>query len=127
MSFIQNSMFFIVSLLAHLLLLSLFSLSFYYIYFLGLFFILYIFRNFHFIIEYKIFFFYLASVLLLINFKIYDEYFFEFLIYFGVQNWSIYINSEVMYVLIILHLILLINLNKFESFWAIMDKKLFRT
>jgi hypothetical protein len=58
--------------------------------------------------------------------NIYDEYMFELYLYFDALDKNIYVNSEVMYVLIALHVIVLINLKKFESFWVIMDKKIFR-
>ncbi|WP_373034894.1 hypothetical protein [Sulfurimonas sp.] len=58
--------------------------------------------------------------------NIYDEYLFELYLYFDALDKNIHVNSEVMYGLIALHMIVLINLKKFESFWVIMDKKIFR-
>jgi len=72
--------------------------------------------------------FVILSILTLgiVNIEIYDEYLFELYLYLDALDKRIYINSEVMYILVVLHLIVLINLKKFENFWAIIDKKLFR-
>jgi hypothetical protein len=63
---------------------------------------------------------------ILINLNIYNEYLFELYLELDAVDKNIYISKEVMYSLITLHTIVLINLKKFESFWVIMDKKLFR-
>lgn len=68
----------------------------------------------------------LIFVIVSINSEIYDEYLFEIYLYFDAIKDSIFVNNEVKYVLTALHLIVLINLKKFENFWAIIDKKVFR-
>ncbi len=127
MRFIKNIIFFINSLVAHFLLISIFCLSWYYLYFLALLISLYFLKNISLNIEYKTFIFLLLLTLILINLDIYHEYIFELSLYLNIEHWSIYINSEVMYVLTLLHLVVLINLKRFEKFWAIIDKILFRT
>ncbi len=125
MKLIYSFTFFVGALILHIGLLYLFAYGFYLLYFLNLFvdaYLLYRYYN-HFSI--MLFFIFLALVFSIINIDIYDEYVFEFFLYLDAVDRSIYINSEVMYVLVVLHLLLLANLKKFENFWAIIDKKLF--
>jgi len=125
MKLLHNSMFFIGALFLHFGLLCLFASAFYFIYFLSLFISLYLLRRYYSYFSSVVFFIFFVLILSLINLDIYDEYIFEVFLWFDIVNKTIYINSEVMYILIILHLLLLINLKRFENFWAIIDKKLF--
>ncbi len=107
-------------------LLYLFSVGLYSLYFLFLFMTLYIVYKFYAYFSFLISVFFLILVLVLINLDIYEECIFELYLYFNLLDKSIYLNSEVSYALVVLHLILLNNLKKFEFIWAIIDKKLFR-
>ena len=122
----QNAILFINSLFIHFVLITIFSLSWYYLYFLALLISLYSLKNLSSHLEYKIFFPFLFLLFIVINLDIYHEYIFELSLYLNIEHWSIYINSEVMYILTLLHLIVLINLKRFEKIWAIIDEKLFR-
>lgn len=126
MGLIEKVLFFTVVLTLHIILLYLFALSFYTIYFIVLFCASYLIYKYYNHFSYKIFFIFSALLIALINMNIYDEYLFELYLYFDALDKNIYVNSEVMYGLIALHMIVLINLKKFESFWVIMDKKIFR-
>ena len=109
-----------------MLLLHLFALGFYTIYFIVLVSSAYLLHRYYFYFSYIVFFLLFFLAVILINLNIYDEYLFELYLYFDVVDKNIYINKQVMYALIALHLIVLINLKKFENFWDIIDKKLFR-
>ncbi len=126
MLILKGTIFFIISLAINFLLLSLFCTNHFVIYILTLFTALYILnRYYHYYIS-PIFYPLLVFTFIVINLEIYDEYCFEFFLYFDYVGRVIYINSEIMYGLMILHLILLVNLKKFENIWDIIDKKIFR-
>ena len=119
----KNIIFFLIALIFNFILLYLFFLDFYVLYFIFLvIFAFSIFKNYY----YSFFTFSLLSVMVvfIINLKIYDEAIFELLLYLNLLEDSIYVNSEVMYVLILLHYFFLLNLKKFEKFWDIIDSKL---
>ncbi len=59
-----------------------------------------------------------------INMNIYEEYLFEIYLWLDILSRDIYVDSEVSYILMVFHLIILLNLKKFDSFWDIIDKKL---
>lgn len=122
----QEVLFFFSALFLHVILLYLFVSGFYTLYFINLLAASYLLHRFYTYFSYRLFSLLFVSVLILVNLEIYDEYLFEIYLYFDAVQSSKFINSEVMYVLIALHLIVLINLKKFENFWAIIDKKLFR-
>ena len=126
MQVLRNFIFFLVAIILHLYLLCLFAKSFYILYFLNLLICSYLLHKYYTYFSFFIFFLCLCLVLIFISLDIYDEYSFEIFLWLDMLNMSIYINSEVMYALITLHILLLINLKKFESFWAIIGKKLFR-
>ena len=126
MKFAQRITFFLSALSCHIFLLYLFISGFYIIYFLILIITSYLLHKFYKYFSYRVFLLLLILVLVLINLNVYDEYLFEIYLYFDCVKKSIYINSEIMYVLIAIHFTLLMNLKKFEKLWAIIDKKLFR-
>ena len=121
---IKNSTFFISLLIFHNTLLYFFSSSLYFLYFISLLLFTFLLCRYY-KFSYKKVFLFSAVIIAVINLNIYEEYVFELLFYTGIEL-SFYINSEVMYSLTLLHLIVLGNLKKFESFWAIIDEKLFR-
>ena len=127
MKLVQNFLFFVSALILHLGLLHLFVLSFYTLYFVGLFASSYLLHGYNRYFSYIVFSIFLILILGLINLDIYDEYIFEVFLWFDVLDWNVEINSEVMYILMALHLLLLLNLKKFENFWDIIDKKICRT
>jgi len=122
----QNLIYFLILIVLHLLLLHLFILGYYLLYFVVLFFISYgvyrYFKN----ISYLVFFSLLAIALFFINTQIYEEMIFESYLYFNATHLRIYISSEVLYALLLLHIIVFTNLKKFEKIWAIINKKIFR-
>ena len=126
MKYLKNIGYFIFALFLHIILLNLFASGFYTLYFIFLIIASYSLYKYKDYFSYIIFSLLLFLLLVLINLDVYDEYLFEIYLYFDWVKSSIFINGEVMYVLIALHLIVLINLKKFENFWAIIDKKLFR-
>jgi len=65
-------------------------------------------------------------VLIIINLNIYDELTFELFLYFNVLDRLIYVNSEIMYVLSAIHILVFLNLKKFENIWAIIEQNLSR-
>lgn len=122
----RKVLFFTALLIFHIILLYLFVLGFYAVYFIALFCASYLVYKYYDYFSYTLFFSLSTFVIVLINMNIYDEYLFELYLYFDALDKNIYVNSEVMYGLIALHMIVLINLKKFESFWVIIDKKIFR-
>jgi len=125
MKFLKNSMFFIYLLLLHVELTTVFSISFYALYFLNLFFVMYLLNRRFSDFSLIIFFLHVFIVLLVVNLKVYDELVFELYLWLNILDRVPYVNSEVMYALCAVHILLLINLKRFENFWAIIDKKLF--
>ncbi|MDD2449233.1 MAG: hypothetical protein PHS42_07330 [Sulfurimonas sp.] len=125
-NFIQNFICFLILIVLHLSLLHLFVLGFYALYFVLLFFISYgiykYFKN----ISYGVLFSLLVVVLIFINTQIYEELLFEIYLHFNVTHLRIFVDSEVLYALLALHLIVFINLKKFDKIWAIIDKFFFR-
>ncbi len=117
---------FIVLLFTHIFLLSLFSLNYYSVYFLFLALIAYGLHKFGLFLSLKKLLLYTAIVFYVINLEIYEDLSFELFLYLNLLDSLLYINSEVMYILSALHILLLINLKKFDTFWVIMDEKLFR-
>ena len=124
MKFIKNSIFFIYLLVLHAELISVFSISFYTLYFLNLFIIMYILKDQFSDFPLVIFFLHVSVVLLLINLEIYEEGVFELFLWLNILDRVPNINSEIMYTLTVVHILVLINLKKFESFWVIIDEKL---
>ncbi|MCF6310416.1 MAG: hypothetical protein L3J19_08130 [Sulfurimonas sp.] len=114
------------SLLLHVELIFIFSINFYALYFLNLFIVMYIlYRKFS-DFSFMIFFLHIAIVLAVINLEIYNELLFELYLWLNILDKVPHINSEVIYALTAVHILLLINLKRFENFWAIIDKKLSR-
>ena len=101
-----------------------FSLSFYLLYFLCLFFSLYLVHRYQKYFSNKIFLILCFFTFIIVNLIFIEEFYFEILLYMNLYEEKIHINSEVMYLLNTLHLSLLINLKKFDKFWVIIDKKL---
>lgn len=125
MKILNSTLFFIYALVLHVGLIFVFFFEFYIFYFLCLFFVI-------FFLHYKIsdlspllFLFYTFLIFLLTSLNAYDEVMFEIIIFLDILGKFPYMNSEVMYALSLVHLLLLLNLKKFENFWVIMDKKLF--
>ena len=126
MRFFINSLGFIFLLMLHVELLVVFSLSYYTLYFFNLLVILYLLHfNFSNYLS-NVFFLHVAISLVIINLNIYDEMIFETALYLNLLESIPYINSEVMYVLSLVHILLFINLKRFENIWAIIDKKFIR-
>ncbi len=123
----KNIFYFFLGCFLHIVLLHLFALSFYAIYFVCLLIASYILQRYYAYFSYKIFLPLVFLALVLVSSNLYDNYLFELYLYLDAVDKNLYINREVMYGLLGLHLILLFNLKKFESFWVIMDKKVFRT
>jgi hypothetical protein len=126
MKLTQNIIYFLAALFLHILLLYLFVSSMFSVYFFTLLGASYLLHRYYKYFSYKFFFSLSFLVISLINLDVCDECVFEIYLYFDAVDKRIFINSEVMYVLSALHLIVLINLKKFENFWAIIDKNLFR-
>ncbi|QOY55066.1 hypothetical protein HUE87_02155 [Candidatus Sulfurimonas marisnigri] len=126
MKLLKNLLFFIYSLALHVELMFVFSLNFYLLYFINLFIVMYL-LNFKFSdFSSELFWLYSYTILLLINQDLYDENTFDFYLWLDIVDKVPFISSEVMYSLIIVHLLLFTNLKKFENVWDIIDKKLFR-
>jgi len=126
MNFLKNSFFLLCLSILHIWLVYLFSMSYYILYFLNLIIILYILGKMFNYLESKIIYIFLLIVFLLTNLEIYDEIIFELSLWFNMIDKISYIDDKVIYFLVIIHIVLFINLKFFESFWAIIDKKLFR-
>jgi hypothetical protein len=122
----QNVLYFILALFLHLVLLYLFVLGLYFIYFLALFSVAFLLYKYYTFFSYKVFLPLLFFIIILVNLNIYDEYLFELYLYFDAVDKNLHIQREVMYGLTTLHLLFLTNLKKFDNFWVIIDKKLFR-
>ena len=112
MKFVKISLIFVLLLALHVELLLVFISSFYLFYFINL--LLVSFFLYHYIKNYSLvaLALHVAIVLLLINLDIYDEYIFEFLLHFNLLGKLNYINSEVMYLLSAVHLLVFINLKR---------------
>lgn len=76
--------------------------------------------------SFMIFFLHVAMFLAVINLEIYDELLFELYLWLDILDKVPHVNSEVIYALTAVHILLLINLKRFENFWAIIDEKLSR-
>ncbi|QOY51567.1 hypothetical protein [Candidatus Sulfurimonas baltica] len=126
MKLLKNLIFFIFALTLHVELICVFSLSFYLLYFVNLFIVMYL-LHFRFS-DYSSTFFLLSSlaIIMLINQDLYEEHLFDFYLLLDIVDKVPFISSEVMYYLIVVHLILFTNLKFFENVWDIIDKKLFR-
>ncbi len=126
MNFLKNSFFLLSLLILHIWLIYLFSMSYYILYFLNLIIILYILEKKSNYLANKIIYIFLLIAFLLTNLEIYDEIIFELFLWFNMIDKIPYIDNTVVYSLVIIHIVLFMNLKKFESFWDIIDKKLFR-
>ena len=122
----QNFLYFFILVVLHLALTHLFVLGYYAIYFILLFFISYGLYRYLKNISYIILFLFLVMGLLFINTQIYEEMLFEIYLHFNATHLRIFVDSEVLYALLALHLIVFINLKKFDKIWAIIDKFFFR-
>lgn len=107
-----------------MLLLNIFSLGLYTLYFLSLIASMYTLRSLFNHFSLFIISTYTLMTLYLINSDVYKELLFEVHLYLDILERVVYIDSEVMYVLSTAHLLLLVNLKKFDIFWDIIDKKL---
>ena len=112
MNYIRNTLIFLFLLALHVELLFIFSASLYLLYFINLVFVLYLLNRY--IKDYPLIILslHVALVLLIINLNIYDEYIFEILLHLDLLGKIIYINSEVMYALSVVHLLVFINLKR---------------
>ena len=126
MKLFKNIQFFICLLFLHVELLAVFFFNFYTLYFLNLFIAMYMLKSKYSDFSLKIFFLFASMVLLLINLEIYEDVIFELYLWLNILDEVPYINDEVMYALTFVHILLFINLKKFENIWAIIDEKLFR-
>lgn len=118
---VENFISFLILLLLHLLLLHLFVLGYYALYFVMLFFISYGVQKYLKNLSYKILLLLLAIVVIFINSEIYEEIIFEIYLHFNATHLRIFVDSEVLYALLLLHLIVLINLKKFDKIWDIIE------
>jgi len=123
MKYIKNTLIFIYLLALHVELVCIFSISYYFLYFINLIIILYFINSKILNISLSSLFVFSGVTLVLINLEIYNEVIFELFLYLNILDKVIYINSEIMYVLALVHLLLFINLKKFDNFWDIIDKK----
>lgn len=126
MNFMNKSLFFVFALLLHVELIFIFSFNFYVLYFINLFIVMYILHRKFNDFSLLLFSIYTVVILFIVNLNIYDELLFELCIFLNILDKAPFINSEVMYALSIVHVLLLLNLKRFEIFWAIIDKKIFR-
>ena len=126
MKFFGKSLFFMYALLVHIELITVFFFNLYTLYFLNLIFVMYILRYKYNDFSFAIFLFYTPLVLFITKLRLYDEVLFEASLFLNILDKIPFVNSEVMYALGLVHLLLLINLKKFDIFWAIIDEKLFR-
>ena len=112
MNYIRNTLIFLFLLALHVELLFIFSASLYLLYFINLVFVLYLLNRY--IKDYPLITLalHVALILIIINLNIYDEYIFEVLLHFDLLGKIIYINSEVMYALSVVHLLVFINLKR---------------
>ena len=112
MNFIRNTLLFLILLALHVELLLVFSSSLYFLYFINLLFVLYLLNRY--IKNYPLLTLalHVGLVLIIVNLDIYNEYIFEILLYFDFLGKFIHINSEVMYALSIVHLLVFINLKR---------------
>ncbi len=123
MKLFENFLFFALVLILHLILLYLFTNEFYILYFLGLAVSLYTISKYYKYFSSFIFLFCLIPIISLVNLDFYDEFIFEFYLKFNMLSSVTYINDELIYILATLHTIVLVNLNKFDYFWDIMEVK----
>ena len=126
MKFLYDSLIFIVLIVIHVELLLTFSSGYYLLYFLNLFIVSYILSRKYVLNNIYYFLLHVAMVLIIINLNIYDELTFELFLYFNVLDRLIYVNSEIMYVLSAIHILVFLNLKKFENIWAIIEQNLSR-
>lgn len=126
MKFLKSSIFFIYALFIHVVLLHIFSEGFYALYILCLLVGLYVLRFKFSDFSLYLFFIHVVVSIYIINSYMYEEFMFELQLSLNILDKITYINSEIMYVLTALHIVLLSNLKKFDSFWDIIDEKLLR-
>ncbi|PHS58122.1 MAG: hypothetical protein COB17_03770 [Sulfurimonas sp.] len=121
---IKKVLFFILTLIFHLILLFVFEFQLYLLYFILLIFfgflLFKIFNNF----SIKLFCLGFIMVVIFINQIYFKEMLFDFYLYLNIENKLPYINEKIMYILSIVHPLVLINLKKLDKFWDIMGKKL---
>jgi len=122
----KELLFFVISIIFNMILVSLFFSSFYILYFLFLFISSYIFQKYYIYFSHKIFFTLLIIVFIIIDSNIYDKIIFEVSLTLNQFEQNVYMNGEVLYILVAVHLLLLLNLKKFDKFWVIIDEKLFK-
>ncbi len=116
MIILQNFIYFLVGIFVNLVLVYLFSINFYIFYFLVLSISLYLFKEYCHDFSYTIFFLLCALTLGIVNTNLYDEYLFEVTLYFDLLNRSVYMDGEVSYILLIIHISLLIFIcNKYKD------------
>ena len=121
----NNLLFFLGTLFFHIILLMLFSIKLYLLYFIVLVISSYITMKKYNYFSKIIFLLLLSLILVLVNTDIYNTVVFDIYLNLNLFTKIVIINREVMYALTILHLLLLLNLKRFEFFWDIIDKKLF--
>ena len=125
MNYIRNTLIFLFLMALHVELLFIFSASLYLLYFINLVFVLYLLNRY--IKDYPMITLalHVALILIIINLNIYDEYIFEVLLHFDILGKLTYINSEVMYALSIVHLLVFINLKRLGEILGYNKVKLF--
>ncbi len=126
MKFINYTLVFILLLALHVELFLVFSMSYYFLYFVNLFIVLYILYKKYQVDNIYNFFLHVAIVFIIVNLDIYDELTFELFLYFNTLDKLIYVNSEIMYILSGVHIFVFLNLKKFENIWAIIEQNLSR-
>ncbi len=112
----KNTIFFAVALIFHNILLYFFFVDFYALYFISLVVFGYFLYKYYAHFSLLVFSFISIFCIVIINLNIYKEFIFEVTLYFDLIKESIYVNSEVMYILLLLHYFLLLNLKKFDNF-----------
>lgn len=126
MKYIKQSLIFIFLLCLHVELVLVFTLHFYTIYFLNLILVAYLVSLHYSSYSRIILFLHVAIVLLITKSDAYDEILFEFSLLFDKFYVFPYIDGGIIYALSIIHILVFINLKRFESIWDIIDKKLSR-
>ena len=107
--------FFIASLVFHVVLLYVFMFHLYYLYFVLLFVFVLILHRLVALSDYKKFLFAMMVTFFIINQNIYDEILFGIHLKYDLLTKLPYIDSEVMYILSVIHILLLLNLKRIRT------------
>jgi hypothetical protein len=116
MKILKEIFIYILLLCLHVELLAFFALSYYFIYFINLFLVIFMLMKFRFFEISRGIFLLLSLVsIILVNTKIYDKTLFELFLSFDLIDKQIFIDSVVMYVLSLIHILVFINLKRLRE------------